>query len=410
MARITSLEVENMYRIKAVSLRFSIDKGVFIIGGRNEQGKSSTIDSLWSVLKGKAVLKKEPVRAGAEEGRARVTLDNGLVVTRRVRPGGWTDLVVESTDGATFKSPQTLLGKLFGEYLDPVELARMNDKELQKMLERLAGVDYTELDQRRTEAYSDRTVVNKECKRFQAQVQGMPFHEDSPEDPISVSRLLEELEKRREHNGQIEDAEESIKETTDEIAAVKLRLAELEAELEELEKERKALGKPSDTASLMQAIEDAEGINRQVEENRARKNLLAAAAEKKAEAEKLSAEIKAIDAQKAEMLADAKLPVEGLTFGDDGVLYRGVPIEQESTSSRLKIFTPMLIAMLPPADQGVRLLFIREGNCLDDDNLKLIGDLAEAENVQVIMERVTTDPARCSVIIEDGMVAEEGSA
>ena len=47
------------------------------------------------------------------------------------------------------------------------------------------------------------------------------------------------------------------------------------------------------------------------------------------------------DVEKAQA---ALLPL-GLTFSDDGVLFNGVPIEQESTSGRLKIFTPMLISI-----------------------------------------------------------------
>lgn len=415
MARITSLEVENMYRIKAVQLKFSEENGVFIIGGRNEQGKSSTIDSLWSVLKGKGALKKEPVHKGADEGHSTVTLDNGLIVTRRVRPGGWTDIKVESEEGAEFKSPQAMLNKLFGEYLDPVELSRMKDKELQKMLEQLAGLDYTALDERRAAKYNERALVNKEQKRIQAQAEGMEKFEDVPSEIPSTTDLVDQIEKARKHNTMISDNSVNLENLAQEIKDIERDIEDLrstltakQSELRSVQEKTKELGQPVDTEPLREQLKNIEDLHEKARANAARSEKFVEAREKKNESEELTTWIQQIDAQKAQMLADANLPVDGLTFSDEGVLYGGVPIEQESTSGRLKIFTPMLISMLP-AD-GVRLLFIRDGNCLDDENLKLVTELAERENVQVIMERVTTDPSKASVIIEDGMVAEEGSA
>ncbi|MBU0599003.1 AAA family ATPase, partial [Patescibacteria group bacterium] len=387
MARITSLEVENMYRIKAVTLKFSKENGVFIIGGRNEQGKSSTIDSLWSVLKGKGALKKEPVHSGAEEGHTTLTLDTGLIVTRRVRPGGWTDIVVENEEGATFKSPQTLLSKLFGEYLDPVELSRMNDKELQGMLEQLAGLDYSALDKKRSELYVDRTAVNKEQKRLQATAEGMPKHEDAPEVETSVSELLEKMKVEQGKTADYELVTNELEAIKGKVEDEEVRASELRAELELIGVSLKNLaqkavafgeklvGMPVGNEEEIQVkIDTAEEVNKKVRANADRSAKLLEARESKKESEQLTARIDDIDRQKAAMLADAKLPVDGLSFSDEGVLFNGIPIEQESTSGRLKIFTPMLISMLPV--DGVRLLFIRDGNVLDDDNLKLIADMA----------------------------------
>ena len=77
--KITLLELENVKRIKAVSL--SLGDGLNIVAGKNDQGKSSVLDGLLYLLAGKAAQCERPVRDGANKSTLRCTLDDGVVIT-----------------------------------------------------------------------------------------------------------------------------------------------------------------------------------------------------------------------------------------------------------------------------------------------------------------------------------------
>lgn len=111
-----------------------------------------------------------------------------------------------------------------------------------------------------------------------------------------------------------------------------------------------------------------------------------------------SAEIDAIDAEKAALLAGAKFPVDGLGFGaDGGVTFQGVPLAQASGAERIRVSMAIALA----ANPEIRVVLIRDASLLDEDSMAAVVDMAEAANAQVWLERVgTADPG--VVVITDG--------
>jgi DNA repair exonuclease SbcCD ATPase subunit len=91
---IISLEVENVKRLTAVSLRPKA--GLNIVGGKNGQGKSSLLDSIAMALGGKNEIPGEPLRRGTEKGSVTMTLSNGLTIKRGFTAKG-TSLVVSNS-------------------------------------------------------------------------------------------------------------------------------------------------------------------------------------------------------------------------------------------------------------------------------------------------------------------------
>lgn len=79
--KITSLELENVKRIKAFKLEPS-PNGLTIIGGKNNQGKTSVLDAIAWALGG------DKYKLAAREGAytnpiLHLELSNGLIVERR---------------------------------------------------------------------------------------------------------------------------------------------------------------------------------------------------------------------------------------------------------------------------------------------------------------------------------------
>ena len=94
--KITSLELENVKRIRACAIT-PTQNGLTVIGGRNNQGKTSVLDAIAWALGGD---RHRPSRAAREGSsippRLCVKLSNGLVVERT---GKNSDLKVTDTEG-----------------------------------------------------------------------------------------------------------------------------------------------------------------------------------------------------------------------------------------------------------------------------------------------------------------------
>ncbi|MFR4239285.1 MAG: AAA family ATPase [Butyricicoccus sp.] len=102
--KITSLEAENVKRVRAVQLHPSAT-GLTIIGGNNNQGKTSLLDTIAWALGGDRFRPSMATREGSTiPPHIKVTLSNGLIVERR---GKNSDLKVIDPSGS--KAGQQLL-------------------------------------------------------------------------------------------------------------------------------------------------------------------------------------------------------------------------------------------------------------------------------------------------------------
>ena len=111
----------------------------------------------------------------------------------------------------------------------------------------------------------------------------------------------------------------------------------------------------------------------------------------------------AIDRQKAEGLAAAKMPIDGLSFDNDGVTYQGIPFKQCSAAEQLRVSVAMAMALNPQ----VRVIRITDGSLLDSDNMRLIEEMAAANDYQCWVERVSDSAEGVGIYIEDGRVSAD---
>ena len=75
------------------------------------------------------------------------------------------------------------------------------------------------------------------------------------------------------------------------------------------------------------------------------------------------------------------------------------PFDQASDAERLR--ASCAIAMR--GDAKLRVLRVRDGSLLDEDSLRLLSEMAEAEDWQCWVERVDTS-GKVGIVIEDGKV------
>lgn len=413
--KIVALDSENVKRLKAVHIE--PDGSLVLIGGKNEQGKSSVLDSIAYALGGKDLIPTRPLRDGAESGKVRVQLDGpGLVVTRTFTEAGGGTLRVENAEGAVYRSPQRMLNELVGALtFDPLAFANAKPREQLEMLRQVVGLDFSEHDRERQAVYDARREVNRDVKRLEGAVQSMPYHEDAPEAEVSAAALADELQAAeasetavRSAEGNVAGAEQALSDTDEEIADLERKLHVARETRERragyVEEAKKALGtrrsevvESEPIRERLRAVDEQNRLHRENAERAARKAELEERRTKSAEQTK---RLEELDAEKERRLAEAPFPVEGLGFAAEGVVFKGVPFEQASGAERIQVSVAMGLALNPRC----RVLLIRDGSLLDEEHLRLVAKLAEEKDAQVWIERVG-DRDASAVVIEDGQVA-----
>lgn len=120
------------------------DGTLVIIGGKNDQGKSSVIESIQMLIGG--VNNKripEPVRSGTRRAEIVAELDTGLTVRRTITAAGGGSLTISDASGK-LTSPQAILDSLYGSLsFDPLAFSRMDAPKQMKTLCELAGLSKT---------------------------------------------------------------------------------------------------------------------------------------------------------------------------------------------------------------------------------------------------------------------------
>lgn len=420
MMKISNLQIENVKRVKAVRIE-PTDKGLTILGGRNNQGKSSVLDSIAWALGGN---RKKPSQADREGSMnkpyLKVTMNNGLVVERK---GKNSDLKVTDPDGNS--AGQTLLDSFVEELaIDLPQFMEATNKEKADTLLKIIGVgdQLYELEREEKELYDERRSVYRIKEQKRKYAEELPYHEDAPDEPLKISDLINEQQEILARNGENQKKRQEAQRLADRVdsqkekmASVKAEIARLEDQLAEMEdihqetvKDLETAQKTAEqlqdesTAELEQSIAENEQINEKV-----RTNLKKEAAEEEARSyetqyEKMSGQIQAIRDKKQALLDGADLPLPELSVKEGALTYKGQEWDNMSGSEQLKVSTAIVRQLKP--DCGFVLIDKLEQ--MDLETMKEFGQWLESEDLQAIATRVSTGE-ECQIIIEDGEVVGE---
>jgi DNA repair exonuclease SbcCD ATPase subunit len=408
---IVRLEAQNVKRIKAVTI--TPEGNTVVLGGVNSAGKTSVLDAIAMAFGGGRAIPDTPIRNGERKAQI-VAQTQELTVTRKFDTKG-SKLEVKGKDGVKMTSPQKVLDALVGKLtFDPLEFTRFDSQKQQTTLRELSGCDLADVERERAVAYDARTEVGRTVKATQARMEAAPFHEGAPEAEVSVGELLTELERvnaaneeRRLQRKGLEDMRATSVDIQETIKEAKAKLLDLEKTLEQaIEAGKKQvarvteLGVDEDCSAVKAKLDTLEEDNRKARENAAHIALVAEWETAIAKHEELSESVKKCDEKKAELLADAKFPVAGLGFSEDGITLNGVPFEQAGQAEQIRVSVAMGLALNPE----LRVLLIRDGSLLDENSLRIVAELAEKAEAQVWIEKVSDNGDGCSVVIEAGEV------
>ena len=416
--KIAALEAENVKRIKAVALTPS-PTGLTIVGGNNNQGKTSVLDALAWALGGEKFRPTAAVRDGAlAPPHLKVILSNGVVVERR---GKNSSLTV--TDPTGQRSGQQLLNAFVEPLaLDLPRFMQASDKDKADTLLNIIGVGdaLTGLDREIKALYDRRTVIGQIGAQKRHAAEELTEYPDAPSEPVSAIELIQQQQEILLHNtdnqrqrmklAQLEEQEKQlgrrVQELSQELEMVEHQLTAVQQDVQDATKTVAQLQDES-TAELEQSIRNVEEINRQVSANLAKSKAQDEAERYAQEYTALTEQIKAKRTARMDLLNGADLPLTGLGVEDGSLTYNGKHWQDMSGSDQLRVATAIVRRLNP--DCGFVLLDKLEQ--MDLATLAEFGSWLQTEGLQAIATRVSTG-GECQIIIEDGRVkdAEEPPA
>lgn len=402
--KINQLEVENVKRIKAVKVEPTAN-GLTIIGGNNNQGKTSVLDSIAWALGGDRYRPSQATREGSLiPPILHVIMNNGLVVERK---GKNSDLKV--TDPSGRKGGQQLLNEFVNQLaLDLPKFMEASGKEKADILLQIIGIgdQLHALEQQETDQYNRRRAIGQIADQKEKFAKEQPYYPDAPKDIVSATELIKrqqdilakngENQRKRERLHQLEQESQKINE---ELEALLKRQEQVQADLETARKSAVDLQDES-TAELEASITNIEEINRKVRANLDKDKAEDDAREYRRQYDGLTKELEDTREKKADLLKNAPLPLPELSVQDGNLVYKGQQWDNMSGSDRLKVATAIVRKLNPKC--GFVLLDKLEQ--MDLGTLQEFGVWLEAEGLQAIATRVSTGN-ECSIIIEDGYVA-----
>ncbi len=415
---IVKMQAENIKKLKAVS----IDAGAepVVIGGKNGAGKSSVLDAIMYALRGRASLCDQPIRHG--EAKALSHLEFGdYVVDLSITAAGSSLVVKDKKTGARFPSPQAMLDRLIGDLsFDPLAFAMMKPGEQAETLKRISGINLDAIESERRTIFDRRTEVGRDLKRAAGHAESLGSPENVPDQEVKTADILAELKAARTHNEAIEEEKKRLKDTGIGFGLLKENCERIERQIEELSARLKegrtemvkmterykalesliASKVPLDESAIEAKLSEVEKINAKVRKNAEITKAVAHARTLKDQYESLSEEISALDAKREQALASAKMPLPGLSFDSGAVTYQGVPFSQISSAEQLRVSVAIGMSLNPK----LRVIFVRNGSLLDEDNMKIIRDLAKDNDYQLWIETVGVN-SDVTVVIEDGEIA-----
>lgn len=401
--KINSLEIENVKRVRAVKI-VPTQNGLTVLGGRNNQGKTSILDSIAWVLGGNRFRPSNPQREGSViPPTMKVTLNNGIVVERK---GKNSDLKV--TDPSGNKAGQQLLDSFVEQLaLDLPKFMASSGKEKAQTLLNIIGVDeqLAKLDYEETSKFNERLAVGRIADQKTKFAKEMPYFEEVPKELVSISEMIHQQQEILARNGEnqrkrenLHKLEEKMQQINEQMEALLKQQTQVQDDLQIARMDTVDLHDES-TAELEQNISEVEEINRKVRANLDKEKAEEDAKQYENQYMALTNDIEKIRKQKNDLLASADLPLDELSVEDGELIYKGQKWDGMSGADQMKVSTAIIRKLNPQC--GFVLLDKLEQ--MDMETMQEFNNWLEAEGLQAIATRVSTG-GECSLIIEDGYV------
>lgn len=411
--KINKLEIENVKRVKAVTIE-PTSNGLTILGGNNNQGKTSVLDAIAWALGGNKYKPSKPARDGSmNPPTLRVELSNGLIVERK---GKNSDLKV--TDPSGQKAGQQLLDSFVEELaLNLPKFIESSSKDKANTLLQIIGVGEKlwELDRKEEQLYNERRTIGQIADQKKKYAAEQPQYPEAPNELVSIADLIHEQQEILARNGENAKKRQNRENIVNSLHLSEARLKQLKEQLAQEEATHESL--MSDYIAANKSIEDLvdestdeiessianiEEINRKVRANLDKEKAEEDAKQYGSQYDQLTKEIQDVRDERTSLLDSADLPLPGLSVEDGELVFEGQKWDNMSGSQQLRVATAIVRKLKPEC--GFVLLDKLEQ--MDIPTLTEFGKWLESEGLQAIATRVSSGE-ECQIIIEDGYVVSD---
>lgn len=392
MSKVKKITVSNLKAVSALTADFN--GCTAIITGGNNKGKSSFLKSLPERLRGhkpELILKE-----GEKEGFAELELTTGEKFV-------WSfDQKKEKLTFITERNIKSSLTKdICTYYFPPVfdvdAFLNSTPKKQKEVLQKLTGIDFTEIDLLYKEAYETRTWENKRLAEEKAKLQ--KIDPDLPAEELPSEELEKEIAGIDSHNQRVVDFKVRLQEKEKLVADNDKEIIELQEKIKALNEKNRIIedditkGKAwlSDDKNkiklnaeeLKSQLAELKAKNKEIVANNQNKKQLEVYNKCDANAKAADAEVKRIEAEKLEVIKNASMP-DGFGFSDEGITYNGFEFSKEQLSSSGVYIAALKLAAIGLGE--VKTLHF-DASFLDKNSLAEIEQWAEDNDLQLLIER-----------------------
>jgi len=404
--KLQNLAISNFKNVTNLEIEFN-GNSVNLIG-INGAGKSTVIDAIITLLKGKTALPKERRWQMVSENQDKCVIkgtlkddDREITITRKINKKENVYLEIVSSDGE--KLAQGFLDKIFNEFcLNPVEFSKLSGKEQALKL----GIDTTEFDTEYKKVFDERTLVNRDLKKAKSVYDSMK--EIEKVEKVSISELIKERDLIYTFNNKQEEIASNLQKESDNILFLKKRINDLKKELNEHEEYYETMTEPQnskDDVEITNKISNAENTNELA--NAWNKKIDASNSVKQIETvyNKVEKELQDIKDNKNEFIQKADLPFNNMTIDENGGLLIRDKSFNENFFSHGEIIN-ISCKLLQHFNPELKLVFIKDASLLDDDKMASIKEL-EKDGFQFIFEIVGKEKIdNNSILIKESEIVD----
>lgn len=413
--KINKLEIENVKRVKAVKAEFT-PNGLTVIGGNNNQGKTSILDAIAWALGGNKYKPSQAQRQGSvTPPHLHVVMNNGLIVERS---GKNSTLKVIDPNGK--KGGQQLLNDFVEELaINLPKFMESTSKEKANSLLQIIGVGpkLQELEMKEGELYNERRTIGQIADQKKKFAEEQTYYPDAPHELVPVNELIKQQQDILARNGENQRKRDNLKSLEEQHTFQTRKVAQL---MEELEKEQAKLAgltedinvakksvselKDESTEELERNLAEIDELNRKVRANLDKDKAEEDANQYKDKYQELTRDIETVRKEKSNLLNSADLPLPELSVDNGELIYKGQKWDNMSGSDQLKVSTAIVRKLKP----NCGFILLDKLEQMDMQTLEEFNHWLEQEQLQGIATRVSTGD-ECSIIIEDGYATKNNT-
>lgn len=377
MSKINRIYVKNIKSISEQEINLNGCSAIVTAG--NNKGKTT----LLNVLPDRLRSQKVPVvlKDGEETGSAELELTDGDRFIWTLN-GNKEKLLYISKDNVCTTSVREISKRFFPEKFDIDKFLVKGPKDQAAMLQKLAGLDFSDIDARYQKAYEHRTYTNKLLQNSTPIV----VDKEIPDSPVNIDELQKKAYDAHLYNSKLKSSNEDLRAMQEKIGSLRKELSRLCDEASDLESFVSA-NEYIDIDKANIKLRESIQLNKVIEQNKLALDHNIHCEKITKDADDANKEVNKISAERQSLIAKAKFP-DGISIVEGDLLVDGLPLDKKQLSLSKIYITALKLAAMSLGE--VKSLYF-DASPLDRTSLQEIEKWASDNDLQLLIEKPDFD-------------------